>query len=127
MKTYTECQYRNCRKPLPEKKLRYHAKFCDSSCKWAEYAAQQNDREQVRHDKNLARFERFHADHPEVLHNMQRLAAKESGKISVKYLYELTRKQLSIGLDNTFTRYYSLMLIETMPELKGRIKFRGDS
>ena len=117
------CEYRDCQQPLTGK--RRNAKFCDAGCRKAEYLERQKDQIESRRSETEERFLAFHSEHPEVLQNLQRLAQKKTGRISVKMLYELTREDLRIRLDNTYTSHYARMLVSLHPEYEGRIILKG--
>ena len=50
-KLYLNCDYRECRKPLSDAKLRRHARFCDRLCASREYRAIKLDRKAAYHDE----------------------------------------------------------------------------
>lgn len=89
------------------------------------------------HDATLSqRFERFHADNPNVYATLARLArewarATHNRKIGMKSLFEVARWQLVIEtndpnyrLNNSFTPYYARLLMLQEPDLRGIFDLR---
>lgn len=85
-----------------------------------------------------ARFQRFHAQHPDVYHELVRLCyqAKDEGveKVGIGMLWEVLRWNRTISgdpspeedykLNNTFRSRYARLIMEREPDLRGIFETR---
>lgn len=85
------------------------------------------------HDLQAA-FERFHRDNPHVYETLKVLAlraARKGQRVGMKAVYEMARWYYTVETDgepyklnNSFTAFYSRLLMEQEPELAGFFETR---